>query len=72
MTTLKERVLEFLYKQVSENKIPTIRKGMVEDFERFVIYELAEAESMRLSVKMRQETSAKIQLIDGVTDETNS
>lgn len=54
MNDLKERVLQFLYKQVEDNKIPNIRKGMVEDFEGFVLAELARVESNKLAARLEQ------------------
>ncbi len=50
---LRQKILKLLYKQVSENKIPQIRKGMVEDFEQLVLDELAEAESQRSAARMK-------------------
>lgn len=34
---LRTSILDFLYQQVQENKIPQIKKGMVEDLEAFVL-----------------------------------
>lgn len=34
---LRQKILDFLYKQVEDNKIPHIRKGMPEDFEKFIV-----------------------------------
>lgn len=69
MSTLKDRILDFLYKQVSENKIPTIRKGMVEEFEGFVLNELASVEALKSSLRLDQRLQAAEQKVD---DETNS
>ena len=49
MNGLKERILAFLYKKVSENKIPMIRKGLVEDFEQFVLLEISNLETTRIT-----------------------
>ncbi len=50
--TLKQRVLAFLHDQLEANKIPHIRKGMVEDFEQFVQALLAEQQTSRAVDKM--------------------
>jgi len=49
---LKSQILEFLYDQVSQNKIPQIKKGMVEDLEGFIAKLLAELESARAAERM--------------------
>jgi hypothetical protein len=36
MQDIKLKVLEFLHSQVNKGSIPHIRKGMVEDLEKFV------------------------------------
>ena len=50
--TLKQRILTFLHDQLEANKIPHIRKGMVEDFEQFVQALLAEQQTIRAADKM--------------------
>lgn len=50
--TLKQKVLAFLHEQLEANKIPHIRKGMVEDFEKFIQGLLAEQQTNRAADKM--------------------
>lgn len=56
MSTLRERCLQFLYKQVTESKIPMIRKGMVEDLELFVLGETSNVELAKTSQRMMDES----------------
>lgn len=49
---IKQKILVFLHKQVNENKIPHIRKGMVEDFEGFINDVLADLEAHRSAERM--------------------
>ncbi len=41
---LKTKSLQFLLEWINKNHIPSIRKGMVEDLERFVTENVAKAE----------------------------
>ena len=54
---LKAKILEFLYEQVTTNKIPQIKKGLVEDLEKFVTSVLAEREMSQASQRMRNQVS---------------
>lgn len=57
MNNTKPRVLDFLYKWVNENKIPQIKKGMVEDLEQF----LAEIQSQEESEKAAQRLASRVE-----------
>lgn len=50
---MRNKILAFLYEQVNQGKIPQIRKGMLEDFEKFVTDLLAEDELTRSSTQMQ-------------------
>lgn len=50
---MKNKILDFLYTQVSKNNISHIRKGMVEEFESFILGLIAETESLKYADKMR-------------------
>lgn len=45
---LRTKSLNFLLEWINKNNIPHIRKGMVEDLEKFVTDQLADAESNRI------------------------
>ncbi len=49
---LKARVLEFLYEQVNQNKIPHIKKGMAEDLEVFISNILEEQQVKNVTDRM--------------------
>ncbi len=51
-----DRILNFLYQQVKENKIPQIKKGMVEDLEAFVASELAVHQAEAMAKRMRAQS----------------
>ena len=70
--TLGERALEFLYRQVSENKIPMIRKGMAEDLEQFVLNELANSDAQRVADQMLQKKIRAEEIKAEASDEKNS
>lgn len=70
--TLRERALEFLYRQVSENKIPMIRKGMAEDLEQFVLNELANSDAQRVADQMLQKKIRAEEIKAEASDEKNS
>lgn len=54
---LRKKVLEFLYDQVNQGKIPHIRKGMVEDLEVFVTSVLEEQQVKQVSDRMLDQTA---------------
>ena len=49
---LKAKILEFLYEQVSTNKIPHLKRGMAEDLEAFIMKILAEQQAVTVANKM--------------------
>ena len=49
---LKSRILEFLYEQVSTNKIPHLKRGMAEDLEAFIMKILAEQQAVKAANRM--------------------
>ena len=49
---LRSKVLEFLYEQVSSNKIPQIKKGQVQDLEEFIMKILAKEQETKVADKM--------------------
>lgn len=53
MQPLKARVLAFLYTWTEENKIPNIRKGMVEDLEQFITTLQSETEIQKSAERMQ-------------------
>jgi hypothetical protein len=65
MQDLKAKALEFLYRWVSENKIPQIKKGMVEDLEALIDNQLAEAEYSKTASRMQAAS-------EGLKNEENS
>jgi len=65
MQDVKPKALEFLYKWVSENKIPQIKKGMVEDLEALINSKLAEAEYNKTASRMQAAS-------EGLKNEENS
>lgn len=60
MQNIKPKSLDFLYKWVSENKIPQIKKGMVEDLEAFAVAMLAEVESARSAERMQAQKPSEV------------
>ena len=54
MTGLQQRALNFLYDQVQSNKIPQIKKGMVDDLVGFVESILAEQEAKSIAFKLEK------------------
>jgi hypothetical protein len=52
MQDIKLKVLEFLHGQVNKGSIPHIRKGMVEDFEKFIIDTLNERQMQAMADRM--------------------
>ena len=50
---MRSRILEFLYKQVTEKKIPVIKTGMVEDFEAFIVSILADEQARKSAERMK-------------------
>ena len=48
------RVLEFLHAQVNKNNIPHIKKGMVEDVEKFVLDILNERQMEQMAARMAE------------------
>ena len=52
---LARKCLDFLYEQVQANKIPQIKKGMVEDLEHFATSLLDEIESRKVADRMAQQ-----------------
>ena len=53
MSTLKSISLEFLYRWVSEGKIPHIRKGMTEELEALINQELSKAQISQVVESMQ-------------------
>jgi len=58
---IKSKILAFLYDQVQQNKIPQIKKGMVEDLEIFIMDLLAEQEAHIAASRMIQHPNKVIQ-----------
>lgn len=54
---VRTKILNFLYDQVSQKKIPHIRPGMVEEFEEFIQKLLAEEEIHKMSDRMAQQAA---------------
>lgn len=52
MKDLKSKILDFLYGQVQKGSVGHIRRGMVEDFEAFILSVLANEEESRVVTKM--------------------
>ncbi len=52
MDALRSKVRDFLHKWLNDNKIPHIRKGMVEEMEQFVNSELSDAQIRQITEKM--------------------
>ena len=57
--SLKIRILEFLYKQVNDGKIPQIRKGMVEEFDEFVSKEINAQQMANMANRMASVAAEK-------------
>lgn len=71
--TLKQKVLDFLHEQLEANKIPHIRKGMVEDFEKFIQGLLAEQQTGRAANKMiAQKSEIEEPITKALASENNS
>ena len=49
---LRTQILQFLYDQVQQNKIPQIKKGQVEDFLSFINNILADKEAKQIETRM--------------------
>ena len=56
---LKGKILDFLYKQAEDNKIPYIKKGMVEDLEQFVTGILADVDAQKSADRMKAASEDK-------------
>ncbi len=54
---MRAKILDFLYDQVSQKKIPHIRPGMVEEFEEFIQKLLADQEISKMSDRMAQQAA---------------
>ena len=63
MQDIKLKVLEFLHGQVNKGSIPHIRKGMVEDLEKFV----ADLENERQSQVMADRMAAEAKKAEEVS-----
>lgn len=49
---LRTKCMQFLYKWVTDGKIPQIRKGQVEELQSLILNELAAAEIAKSTAKM--------------------
>jgi hypothetical protein len=59
---LRNEILNFLYNQVQENKIPQLKKGMVEDLENFINYLLSRKEAEVMAERMRQRAQGTLEV----------
>lgn len=57
MQDIKLKVLEFLHSQVNKNNVPHIKKGMVEDLEKFVVDTLNERQMQQMADRMASEAA---------------
>jgi hypothetical protein len=55
----KQKILEFLYSQIQKNNIAQIRKGMVEDFEAFILTVMADIEAHRAAQRMEAQSRSE-------------
>ena len=64
---MKNKILDFLYDQVQQNKIPQIKKGMVEDLEGFINTLIAEDEAAKMAMRMaeRAKQSNDAEMVEG-------
>lgn len=68
---LRNEILAFLYKQVQENKIPQIKKGMVEDLEGFISYLLSKKETDMMAERMRQKVQGSMEVQEEKNEESS-
>lgn len=68
---LKNKALDFLYSQVSQGKIPQIKKGMVEDLEKFVTDIVTELQISKTIARMEQKKEAVVRDVETQNEEAN-
>ena len=61
---MRDKILQFLYEQVKANKIPQIKKGMVEEFEEFISNLIASKDENRVAEKMMEKMTNSKKEVD--------